>query len=126
MTEMDHRVVVRGVVYSGTCGLAVGKWRGLVCAVLVSRNPAKSKDAFEGEEIEQSKKNRDFKALEKREKNGGVGMLLRCLRIIENRHPPELRLPMRKKDAPMSFIGLVISTIKMLSGRDELHLVNKH
>ncbi len=41
-------------------------------------------DAFEGEETEQSKRNRDFKALEKCEKNGGVGMLLRCLWVIEN------------------------------------------
>jgi hypothetical protein len=41
-------------------------------------------DALEGEETEQSKRNRDFKALEKCEKNGGVGMLLRCLRVIEN------------------------------------------
>jgi hypothetical protein len=40
-------------------------------------------DALEGEETEQSKRNRDFKALEKCEKNGGVGMLLRCLRVIE-------------------------------------------
>jgi hypothetical protein len=39
-------------------------------------------DAFEGEETEQSKRNRDFKALEKCEKNGGVGMLLRCLWVI--------------------------------------------
>jgi hypothetical protein len=92
-------------------------------------------DALEGEETEQSKRNRDFKALEKCEKNGGVGMLLRCLRVIENvtflselnqRHLLELRLPRRKRDAPLSFIGLVTSTIKMLSGRDELHLVNKH
>ncbi|KAH8940729.1 hypothetical protein BDL97_14G000500 [Sphagnum fallax] len=64
-----------------------------------------------------------------------VGMLLRCLSVIENvtflielnqRHLPELQLPRRKRDAPVSFIGLVISTINMLSGRDELHLVNKH
>jgi hypothetical protein len=41
-------------------------------------------DAFEVEETEQSKRNRDFKALEKCEKNGGVGMLLRCLWVIEN------------------------------------------
>ncbi|CAM6031640.1 unnamed protein product [Sphagnum compactum] len=104
-------------------------------AVPVSRNPARSKDAFEGEETEQSKRNRDFKALEKCEKNGGVGMLLRCLWVIENftflselnqRHLPELQLPRWKRDAPVSFIGLVISTINMLSGRDELHLVNKH
>jgi hypothetical protein len=39
-------------------------------------------DALEGEETD--KRNRDFKALEKCEKNGGVGMLLRCLRVIEN------------------------------------------
>jgi hypothetical protein len=42
------------------------------------------------------------------------------------RHLLELRLPRQKRDAPVSFIGLVISTIKMLSGRDVLHLVNKH
>ncbi|CAM6009739.1 unnamed protein product [Sphagnum balticum] len=81
-------------------------------------------DALEGEETEQSKRIRDFKALEKCEKNGGVGMLLRCLRVIENvtflselnqRHLLELRLPRQKRDAPVSFIGLVISTIKMLS-----------
>ncbi|CAM6037028.1 unnamed protein product [Sphagnum compactum] len=81
-------------------------------------------DALEGEETEQSKRNRDFKALEKCEKNGGVGMLLRCLRVIENvtflselnqRHLLELRLPRGKRDAPVSFIGLVISTIKVLS-----------
>ncbi|KAH8952654.1 hypothetical protein BDL97_09G096000 [Sphagnum fallax] len=79
-------------------------------------------DALEGEETD--KRNRDFKALEKCEKNGGVGMLLRCLRVIENvtflselnqRHLLELRLPRQKRDAPVSFIGLVISTIKMLS-----------
>ncbi|CAK9883224.1 unnamed protein product [Sphagnum jensenii] len=70
------------------------------------------------------KREQRFKALEKCEKNGGVGMLLRCLWVIENatflselnqRHLLELRLPRQKRDAPVSFIGLVISTIKMLS-----------
>ncbi len=41
-------------------------------------------DAFEGEKTDQSKRNRDFKALEKCEKNRGVRMLLRCLWVIEN------------------------------------------
>jgi hypothetical protein len=41
-------------------------------------------DALEGEETEQSKRERDFKVLEKCEKNGGVGMLLRCSQVIEN------------------------------------------
>ncbi|CAM6029974.1 unnamed protein product [Sphagnum balticum] len=45
---------------------------------------------------------------------------------LNQRHLPEMRLPRWKRDAPVSFIGLVISTINMLSGRDELHVVNKH
>ncbi len=40
--------------------------------------------ALEEEEIEEDKRSRGFKALEKCEKNGGVGMLLRCLRVMEN------------------------------------------
>ncbi|KAH8972427.1 hypothetical protein BDL97_02G195300 [Sphagnum fallax] len=89
-------------VASGSSMAQKGPGLASTIAVLVSRNPAKSKDAFEGEEIEQTKKNRDFEALEKCEKNGGVGMLLRCLQVIENvtflselnqRHLPELRLP---------------------------------
>jgi hypothetical protein len=41
-------------------------------------------DALEEEETEEDKRSRGFKALEKCEKNGGVGMLLRCLRVMEN------------------------------------------
>lgn len=41
-------------------------------------------EALEAEETEKDNKNRDFQALEKCEKNGGVGMLLRCLRVMEN------------------------------------------
>ncbi|CAM6037527.1 unnamed protein product [Sphagnum compactum] len=76
------------------------------------------------EETEEDKRSRGFKALEKCEKNGGVGMLLRCLRVMENvtflselnqRHLLELRLRRGQGDAPASFVGLVISTIKVLS-----------
>ncbi|CAM6011524.1 unnamed protein product [Sphagnum balticum] len=82
-------------------------------------------DALEEEETEEDKRSRGFKALEKCEKNGGVGMLLRCLRVMENvtflselnqRHLLELRLRRGQGDAPASFVGLVISTIKVLSG----------
>ncbi|KAH9546093.1 hypothetical protein CY35_12G077900 [Sphagnum magellanicum] len=81
-------------------------------------------DALEEEETEEDKRSRGFKALEKCEKNGGVGMLLRCLRVMENvtflselnqRHLLELRLRRGQGDAPASFVGLVISTIKVLS-----------
>ncbi|CAM6029957.1 unnamed protein product [Sphagnum balticum] len=122
-------------VASGSSTAQKGPVLASTIEVPVSYNPTKSKDAFEGEETEQSKRNRDFKALEKCEKNGGVGMLLRCLWVIgtvtflselNQRHLPELQLPRRKRDAPVSFIGLVSSTINMLAGRDELHLVNKH
>lgn len=39
---------------------------------------------MEAEETDRENKNRDFKALEKCERNGGVGMLLRCLLVMEN------------------------------------------
>lgn len=41
-------------------------------------------EALEAEETDRENKNRDFKALEKCERNGGVGMLLRCLLVMEN------------------------------------------
>jgi hypothetical protein len=41
------------------------------------------------------------------------------------RHLLELRLRRGQGDAPASFVGLVISTIKVLSGRD-YHLTSKH
>ncbi|CAK9251932.1 unnamed protein product [Sphagnum jensenii] len=94
-------------------------------------------DALEEEETEEDKRSRGFKALEKCEKNGGVGMLLRCLRVMENvtflselnqRHLLELRLRRGQGDAPASFVGLVINTIKVLSGigtKSSVHF-NKH
>jgi len=39
---------------------------------------------LEAEEAEGGSKSRYFTALEKCEKNGGVGMLLRCLLVMEN------------------------------------------
>jgi hypothetical protein len=41
-------------------------------------------EALEAEETEGGSKSRYFTALEKCEKNGGVGMLLRCLLVMEN------------------------------------------
>ena len=41
-------------------------------------------EALEAEATEEGSKSRYFTALEKCEKNGGVGMLLRCLLVMEN------------------------------------------
>lgn len=41
-------------------------------------------EALEAEETEGGSKSLHFTSLEKCEKNGGVGMLLRCLLVMEN------------------------------------------
>ncbi|KAL3685661.1 hypothetical protein R1sor_003683 [Riccia sorocarpa] len=76
--------------------------------------------AKDGEILE----NVDLVALEKSEKSGGVGLLLRCLRVMENvtflseknqTHLLELKLPKGKAYGGESFIGLTVNVINTLS-----------
>ncbi|BBM98158.1 wings apart-like protein [Marchantia polymorpha subsp. ruderalis] len=92
------------------CELAAG------CLVNVTE-ALKLKDA-------ETLKHVDLVALERSEKSGGVGVLLRCLRVMENvtflseqnqKHLLELKLPKGKANEGESFIGLTMNVINTLS-----------
>ncbi|CAM6087321.1 unnamed protein product [Calypogeia fissa] len=66
----------------------------------------------------------DLASLEKNEKSGGIGVLLRCLRVMENvtflseqnqKHLLELKLSRGNASGTESFIGLTINAINTLS-----------